>query len=99
MDPISRRSFLSATVALAASPTLAVMETPHVPRRIQRPFAETPYWLQATGTPGLTVALLEGGKPREVLCFGSRDREGKAPVSEASVFQAVSVPKQALLYA
>ncbi len=99
MDPISRRSFLSASVALAASPTLAVMETPHVPRRIQRPFAETPYWLQATGTPGLTVALLEGGKTREVLCFGSTDLEGKAPVTEATVFQAASLSKQALLYA
>jgi CubicO group peptidase (beta-lactamase class C family) len=47
----------------------------------------------------LTVALLEGGKTRELLCFGSTDLEGKAPVTEATVFQAASLSKQALLYA
>jgi CubicO group peptidase (beta-lactamase class C family) len=99
MDPISRRSFLSASVALPASRSLAVMETTHVPRRIQRASAETLYWLQASGTPGLSVALLEVGKTREVLCFGSTDPEGKAPVTEATVFQAASLSKQALLYA
>jgi CubicO group peptidase (beta-lactamase class C family) len=75
------------------------MEATPVHRRARRPAAETPYWLQATGTPGLTVALLEGGKTREVLCFGSTDAERKMPVTEATVFQAASLSKQAFLYA
>jgi CubicO group peptidase (beta-lactamase class C family) len=99
MDRISRRGFLSASVALAASPALSFPETTHLPRRARRPSVETPYWLQATGTPGLTVALLEGGKTRAVLCFGSTDAEGKVPVTKATIFQAASLSKQALLYA
>ncbi len=63
------------------------------------PSAETHYWLQATGTPGLEVALLAGGKTRQVLCFGSTDLEGKVPITEAAVFQVASLSKQALLYA
>jgi CubicO group peptidase (beta-lactamase class C family) len=75
------------------------MEATRVHRPARRPSAETPYWLQATGTPGLTEALLEGGQTGEVLCFGSTDAEGKVPVTEATVFQAASLSKQALLYA
>jgi CubicO group peptidase (beta-lactamase class C family) len=64
-----------------------------------RPTTETPYWLEATRTPGLTVALLEGGKTCDVLCFGSTDAGGANPVTQATVFQAASLSKQALLYA
>jgi CubicO group peptidase (beta-lactamase class C family) len=64
-----------------------------------RPTTETPYWLEATRTPGLTVALLEGGKICDVLCFGSTDAGGANPVTQATVFQAASLSKQALLYA
>jgi CubicO group peptidase (beta-lactamase class C family) len=99
MDQLSRRGFLSTSLSVAASPALSLMETTPIHRRARRASAETPYWLQATGTPGLTVALLEGGKIREVLCFGSTDAEGKLPVTEATVFQAASLSKQALLYA
>jgi CubicO group peptidase (beta-lactamase class C family) len=70
-----------------------------IEQRVQHPSTATHYWLQATGTPGLAVALLEGGKTGQVLCFGSTDREGKVPVTEATVFQAASLSKQALLYA
>jgi CubicO group peptidase (beta-lactamase class C family) len=98
MKQISRRGFLS-TAAIAASPALALGKAPRPSQRAQHPATETPYWLQATGTPGLAVALLEGGKTREVLCFGSTDLEGKSPVTEATVFQAASLSKQALLYA
>jgi CubicO group peptidase (beta-lactamase class C family) len=98
MNQISRRGFLS-TAAIAASPALALGKAPRACQRAQHPSAETPYWLQATGTPGLAVALLEGGKTREVLCFGSTDLEGKSPVTEATVYQAASLSKQALLYA
>ncbi len=76
-----------------------VMETTPIHQRARRLAAETAYWLQATVTPGLAVALLEGGKTREVLCFGSTDPEGKVPVTEATIFQAASLSKQALLYA
>ena len=98
MNQISRRDFLS-TAAIAASPALALGKAHHASQRTQHPSAQTPYWLQATGTPGLTVALIEGGRTREVLCFGSTDLEGKSPVTEATVFQAASLSKQALLYA
>jgi CubicO group peptidase (beta-lactamase class C family) len=82
----------------SASTSQSAMETSPIDRRARRPAAETAYWLQATGTPGLTVALLEGGKTREVLCFGSTDAEGKVPVTETTIFQAASLSKQALLY-
>ncbi|HTI68943.1 MAG TPA: serine hydrolase domain-containing protein [Candidatus Limnocylindria bacterium] len=98
MNSFSRRGFLS-TAAIAASPALALGKAPHLSQRVHHTAAETPYWLQATGTPGLAVALLEGGKTREVLCFGSTDAEGKSPVTEATVFQAASLSKQGLLYA
>lgn len=78
---------------------ISIEKTPDVPERVRHAASETPYWLQATGTPGLAVALLEGGKPRQVLCFGSTDLEGTIPVTEATVFQAASLSKQALLYA
>lgn len=68
-------------------------------RRVRLLSAETPYWLQATGTPGLSVALLEGGKSREVLSFGSTDLAGTVPVTSETIFQAASLSKQALLYA
>jgi len=76
-----------------------MMEPADLHRRIRSAAAETPYWLQAAGVPGMSVALLEGGKTRDVLCFGSTDAQGKVPVTEATIFQAASLTKQALLYA
>jgi CubicO group peptidase (beta-lactamase class C family) len=99
MNHISRRGFLSTAAIAAVSPAVALRKRTSIRRRVQHPFTETHYWLQATGTPGLAVALLEGGKTREVLCFGSTDLEGKAPITEATIFQAASLSKQALLYA
>jgi CubicO group peptidase (beta-lactamase class C family) len=75
------------------------MQTTPVHRRLRRAYDETPYWLQASGTPGLSVALLEDGQTRELLCFGSTDAEGTMPVTESTVFQAASLSKQAMLYA
>jgi CubicO group peptidase (beta-lactamase class C family) len=75
------------------------METEQIPHRMQRVARETPYWLQASGTPGMSVALLEGGKLRSVHCFGSTEPDGNAPIIRESVFQAASLSKQALLYA
>ena len=68
-------------------------------QRIRRVSAETPYWLQATAVPGLTVALLEGGKTRDVLCFGVTEPGGSVPIIEGTIFKAASLSKQALLYA
>jgi len=99
MNRISRRGLLSTSMAMFASPGLASMEASPLPRRVQHTAVETPYWLQASGTPGLTVALIEGGKTRHVLCFGATDLEGKVPVTETTIFQAASLSKQALLYA
>ena len=100
MHRVSRRGFISAAVTVIASPSLSSLKAnqPKVPN-VARCAAETPYWLQASGTPGLTVALIEGGKTRDVLCFGSTDAQGRIPVTEATVFQAASLSKQALLYA
>lgn len=68
-------------------------------QRIRRVYAETPYWLQAAAVPGLTVALLEGGKTREVLCFGVTRPGGSVPITEGTIFKAASLSKQALLLA
>jgi CubicO group peptidase (beta-lactamase class C family) len=61
--------------------------------------AETDYWLRATGTPALAVALLADGKTQDVFSFGSTDPTGATPITEATIFQAASLSKQALLYA
>ena len=74
------------------------MET-NADRRIERVSAETPYWLQAAAVPGLTVALLEDGQTRDVLCFGVTRPGGKEPVTEETIFKAASLSKQAFLYA
>lgn len=100
LDGSNLKAWLPSTASIASvSPVLAPGETPGAPQRAQHPASETPYWLQATGTPGMAVALLEDGKTGEVLCFGATDLEGKHPVTEATVFQAASLSKQALLYA
>lgn len=70
-----------------------------VDQRIQRVFNETPYWLQAAAVPGLTVALIEGGKTRDVFCFGVTEPGGSVPIIEGTIFKAASLSKQALLYA
>lgn len=69
------------------------------PSHIQHISVETRYWLEATGTPGLAVALLAGGKTCELLCFGSIDPAGTRPITANTIFQAASLSKQALLYA
>ncbi len=68
-------------------------------KRIQRVSAETPYLLEAAAVPGLTVALLEDGTIREVLCFGTTKPQGSMPVTEQTIFKCASLSKQALLYA
>ena len=68
-------------------------------QRIRRVHAETPYWLQATGVPGLTVALLEEGKTRDVFCFGTTEPGASVPITEGTIFKAASLSKQVLLYA
>lgn len=68
-------------------------------RRIQRVSAETPSLLETAAVPGLTVALLENGKTREVFCFGTTKPHGNVPITEQSVFKCASLSKQAFLYA
>ena len=67
-------------------------------KRIQRVSAETPALLEAAAVPGMTVALLEGGTTREVLCFGTTTPQGSVPVTEKTIFKCASLSKQALLY-
>lgn len=75
------------------------MEATKIDHRIERVSAETPYWLQAAAVPGLTVALLEDGQTRDVLCFGVTQPNGSVPVTEETLFKAASLSKQAFLYA
>lgn len=75
------------------------MKSLHNPSNIQRCINETPYWLQAAGVPGFSVALIERGRNSAVHCFGSTQSVGGMPVTEANIFQAASLSKQALLYA
>ncbi len=68
-------------------------------KRIQQVFAETLSLREAAAVPGLTAALLEDGKTREVFCFGTTTPQGSVPVTEKTVFKCASLSKQALLYA
>ena len=68
-------------------------------KRIQRVFAETPSLLEAAVVPGLTVALLEEGKTRDVFCFGTTTPQGSVPITEKAIFKSASLTKQAFLYA
>jgi CubicO group peptidase (beta-lactamase class C family) len=99
MEPISRRGFLHSTAALAAIPTAGRALGEARDQVVDRLAEETPYWLEASGTPGMTIALLERGRTRVVHCFGGTDPTRKTPITEATVFQAASLSKQALLYA
>jgi CubicO group peptidase (beta-lactamase class C family) len=66
---------------------------------MRRVLEETPYWLESSAVPCLTVALLENGKTQDVLCFGTTKPNGSAPITEKAIFKAASLSKQALLYA
>ncbi len=69
-----------------------------IDKRTQRVAAETPTLLEAASVPGLTVALLEDGTTREVLCFGTTIPQGSVPITEQTIFKCASLSKQALLY-
>ena len=67
--PIARRSFLAATAGVG----FAVVG---LPRRtdnrssIARLVANTPYWLEATRTPGIAIGLVEDGRVRDAIAIG-----------------------------
>lgn len=99
MEKISRRSLLAASASVAISPAYSAVSPVDIPRRVRRPLDDTSYWMHAAGTPGMSIALVEGGKTREILSFGSSDLEGKQAITDQTIFQAASLSKQALLYA
>ena len=64
----------------------------------QRVAADTPYWLETSGTPGLSLTLLEDGRIRETFSFGADAPSAGKPIAEPTIFQAASLSKQAMLF-
>ncbi|MBX3145242.1 MAG: beta-lactamase family protein [Gemmatimonadales bacterium] len=95
--PIARRSFLAATAGVG----FAVVG---LPRRtdnrssIARLVANTPYWLEATRTPGIAIGLVEDGRVRDAIAIGfDAPGAGKA-ITKSTVFQGASLSKQAMAW-
>ena len=72
---------------------------------VQRATSDTPYWLESSGTPGLSVTLVEGGRIRQTLSFGhdapatgAVAPAARKPITQSTIFQAASLSKQAMLY-
>lgn len=58
-----------------------------------------PALMEAAGVPGLSLALVEDGHVTMTAAFGYANAETEEPVSEATVFEAASLSKQAFAYA
>ena len=55
--------------------------------------------MRANNVPGLSIAIINGGKIRWAAGFGVRDRESSAPVDRNTVFEAASMSKPVFAYA
>jgi CubicO group peptidase (beta-lactamase class C family) len=95
---INRRGFLGVAMTGAMVPRLDLSRRVPSIQDVQRVAADTPYWLEASGTPGLSVAWLEDGRFKETRSFGSNAPGGGTPITEATIFQTASLSKQAMLY-
>ena len=102
---MNRRGFLGIA---AVGPMLPKLEwSRRVPtiQDVQRVARDTPFWLEASGTPGLSATLVADGRIRETLSFGNdapttgKDApETAKPITENTIFQAASLSKQAMLF-
>ena len=95
---INRRGFLGVAMTGAVVPRVGFARKVPILQDVQRVAADTPYWLATSGTPGLSVTLLEDGRIRETRLFGTDAPSGGKPITEATVFQAASLSKQAMLF-
>jgi len=57
-----------------------------------------PQWLEESGTPGASVALIGGGHVVWARGFGSKEATSSDPVSAATVFEAASLGKPLFAY-
>ncbi len=60
---------------------------------------EIPALMDSAGVPGLSIALIEGGRVSWVRGFGVRDTKSRLAVGERTVFEAASLSKPVFAYA
>jgi CubicO group peptidase (beta-lactamase class C family) len=87
--------FALATITVAQSHSTPPSANPAV-ARLEK---DIPALMQRSGVPGLTVVLLQNGKPAWQGNFGVRNNETKEPVSDDTVFEAASLSKPVFAYA
>jgi len=56
-------------------------------------------WMEEAGIPGLSLAVLEGGKIHYQKAFGIKDANTKAKVDDETIFEAASLTKPVFAYA
>src|SRR5678816_2790586 len=102
---INRREFLGVATAGSMLPRLGLSRRVPTIQDVQRVARDTPFWLEASGTPGLSATLVADGRIRETLSFGNdapttgKDApETAKPITENTIFQAASLSKQAMLF-
>ena len=59
---------------------------------------EAPEWLHEASVPGMSIALIRGGKTYWVHAFGVKDAKTGQPVTEQTTFEAASLSKPVLAY-
>lgn len=82
----------------AMAPRLGIARRVPTIQDVRRVASDTPYWLNASGAPGLSVTLLDEGRIRETHSFGHDQPTGGKPITESTIFQAASLSKQAMLF-
>lgn len=103
MNRITRRRFgaqtLAATLA-ALAPARAFSQGAKPPRRLSADFlARLPRLMELAYVPGLSVAIVEGGRTIWARGFGVRSAETKEPVAADTIFPAASLSKPVFAYA
>jgi len=82
------------TSAIAKAPLLRKPDAATIVRLQQR----IPELLKEGGVPGLSLALIRGGKTYWVHGFGVRDAKGGQPVTGETIFEAASLSKPVFAY-
>ena len=59
---------------------------------------EVPRFLRISGVPGLSMAVVRGGRVVWAGAFGTRDDSAQTPVDTATVFEAASLSKPVFAY-
>jgi CubicO group peptidase (beta-lactamase class C family) len=92
---------LNAGTAVVArqAPAVAAARAGDVDRVVSRLGQRMPGLLEQAGVQGAQVAVLSGGKTAWHASFGLANADTKAPVTDASVFEAASLSKPVFAYA